>query len=62
LRKKHAQGVIWRAMWRAHGRSFLVSGLVKLAHDVVMFAGPVLLELLLKHVQARWVLDREADS
>lgn len=46
------QGVIWRAMWRTHSRSFLVSGAIKLVHDVVMFAGPVLLELLLKHVQA----------
>ncbi|GAB4815546.1 hypothetical protein N2152v2_002592 [Parachlorella kessleri] len=46
------QGVIWKAMWHAHRRGFVISGVIKLVHDVVMFAGPVLLELLLKHVQA----------
>lgn len=30
----------------------LAAGLVKLAHDCIMFAGPFLLELLLKHLQA----------
>ncbi|KAI3434886.1 hypothetical protein D9Q98_002940 [Chlorella vulgaris] len=47
-----AEGVLWRAMWRTHGRKFVTAGLVKLAHDCIMFAGPFLLELLLKHLQA----------
>ena len=86
-----ADGVVWRAMWRTHGRVFVMgaprgwpgrlaaaavlwprggqamsahlpprpcpcphaAGLVKLAHDTVMFLGPLLLELLLRHLQAR---------
>ncbi|EFN56982.1 hypothetical protein CHLNCDRAFT_143584 [Chlorella variabilis] len=47
-----AEGVVWRAMWRAHGRKFIIAGVVKLAHDCVMFLGPFLLEVLLKHLQA----------
>ena len=46
------QGRVGRAMWRAHGRSFTYAGVVKLIHDAVMFTGPFLLEVLLKHVQA----------
>jgi hypothetical protein len=46
-------GAVWRAMWRAHRRRFLLAGAVKFVHDVVMLGGPLLLEVLLKHVQAR---------
>ena len=46
------QGVLWRAMWRVHGRAFLLAGAWKLLHDVVMFTEPILLELLLRHLQA----------
>ncbi|PSC76242.1 multidrug resistance-associated 1 isoform X1 [Micractinium conductrix] len=53
-----AQAVIWRAMWRTHGRAFIYAGVVKLLHDCVMFLGPFILELLLKHLQtdgSAWV-------
>lgn len=46
------QGRVGLAMWRAHGRNFIIAGIWKLFHDAVMFTGPFLLEVLLKHVQA----------
>ena len=39
-------------MWRAHRRPFIAAGVIKFIHDAVMFTGPFLLELLLKHVQS----------
>eukprot|EP00887_Chlorella_sp_A99_P003460 scaffold7.g3460.t1 len=51
-REDAPQGEVWRAMWRAHGGAFIRAGAWKLLHDVVMFLGPFLLELLLRHLQA----------
>ena len=36
---KAPQGVVWRAMWRAHGAVFLRTGLIKLVHDCILFVG-----------------------
>ena len=33
------QGVVWRAMWRAHGAVFMRTGLIKLVHDCILFIG-----------------------
>lgn len=41
------EGVVWKAMWKRHGRVFLTAGLVKLVHDCVMFLGPFVLQQLL---------------
>ena len=38
-------------MWRQHYRMFVLAGLLKLVHDVVMFLGPFVLEQLLKYLQ-----------
>ena len=38
-------------MWRQHSRMFVLAGLLKLVHDVVMFLGPFVLEQLLKYLQ-----------
>eukprot|EP00884_Botryococcus_braunii_P017606 jgi/Botrbrau1/4529/Bobra.60_2s0019.2 len=54
-----SQGVVWRAICREHGRSFMFAGAIKLFHDVVMVIGPFLLEFLLKGLEqgkSRWVL------
>ena len=41
---------MWRALWLLHRRVLLLTGLVKLAHDLVMFAQPFILEQLLHHL------------
>jgi hypothetical protein len=46
------QGLVWRAMLRCHGRTFFLAGLLKVFHDIVMFAQPALLEQLLHHLAA----------
>ena len=38
-------------MWRQHRRMFVLAGLLKLVHDIVMFLGPFVLEQLLKYLQ-----------
>ena len=38
-------------MWRQHSRMFVLAGLLKLVHDIVMFLGPFVLEQLLKYLQ-----------
>ncbi|KAI8472507.1 MAG: hypothetical protein J3K34DRAFT_208343 [Monoraphidium minutum] len=40
-------GVLWRALWKSHGRVFVVSGALKVFHDGVMFLQPFILEQLL---------------
>ncbi len=45
------QGVVWKAMWRRHGRVFAIAGLIKLVHDCVMFLGPFVLEQLVKYLE-----------
>lgn len=40
------------ALWKSHFRSFCIAGLIKLVHDAVMFLGPVILEILLKHLKS----------
>ncbi|KAF8057290.1 Abcc2 [Scenedesmus sp. PABB004] len=44
------RGVVWRSLRAVHGRRFVVTGIIKLGHDCVMFAQPLLLEQLLKHL------------
>lgn len=46
------EGRVGLTMWRVHGRQFIYAGVVKFIHDAVMFMGPFLLEIMLKHVQA----------
>lgn len=46
-----SQGALWRAVVKSHGRVFFMAGLVKLFHDIVMFLGPFLLQVLLKNLQ-----------
>ena len=41
------QGTVWKAMWRQHGKTFMIAGFIKLVHDCVMFLGPFVLEQLL---------------
>ncbi|GLC35697.1 hypothetical protein PLESTB_000485000 [Pleodorina starrii] len=48
----HPQGVVWKAMLRVHGRTFLGTAGIKLIHDIIMFMSPYLLELLLHHMGA----------
>jgi hypothetical protein len=38
------QGVMWQALCRAHGRVFLLTAVIKIVHDLVMFAQPYILE------------------
>ncbi|KAK9797814.1 hypothetical protein WJX73_000524 [Symbiochloris irregularis] len=45
------QGKVWKAIIKAHGYTFAMAGLLKLVHDTIMFAGPFILEQLLKHLQ-----------
>lgn len=40
---------LFRAMWQLHGREYLAIGLIKLLGDVLNFAGPFLLQALLRH-------------
>jgi ATP-binding cassette subfamily C (CFTR/MRP) protein 1 len=47
----HPQGRVGKAMWKMHRRRFIFAGIVKFVHDAIMFTGPFLLEVLLKHVQ-----------
>ena len=52
------EGRIGQAMWKAHRKMFLLAGLIKFFHDCIMFAGPFILEVLLKHIQqegSRWI-------
>ena len=42
--------MLWRALWRAHGRVFVVSGFIKLFHDGIMFVQPYILEQLLNRL------------
>lgn len=44
------QGVMWRALWRVHGRAFILTGALKVVHDAVMFAQPFVLEQLLRQL------------
>eukprot|EP00775_Hariotina_reticulata_P001784 gene1784-2118_t len=51
------QGVMWRALCRVHGRVFLLTAVMKVLHDLVMFAQPYILEQLLHHLSGasdRW--------
>jgi hypothetical protein len=41
---------VWGAIVRSFGRPFWIAGLVKLVHDIFMFASPFLLEQLLHHL------------
>ena len=46
------------ALWRTHRKRFVFAGCIKLFHDCFLFANPLLLEALLKHLAAggaRWV-------
>lgn len=48
---------VWRAMVRAHVRTFWWTGALKVFHDVVMFAQPAILRQLLQHLAGpgeRW--------
>jgi len=45
------QGTVWKAMWRQHGRVFMLAGFIKLVHDCVMFLGPFVLEQLLIYLE-----------
>ncbi|GIL43241.1 hypothetical protein Vafri_1038 [Volvox africanus] len=49
---KHPQGVVWKAMMKVHARNFLLTAIIKLIHDAIMFMSPYLLELLLHHMGA----------
>lgn len=40
------------ALWKSHFKPFFIAGLIKLVHDAVMFLGPVILEVLLKHLKS----------
>lgn len=46
------EGKIGWAMWKAHKKKFLIAGGIKFSHDCIMFLGPFILEVLLKHIQA----------
>jgi ABC-type multidrug transport system fused ATPase/permease subunit len=53
-----SEGRVGLAMWRAHAKIFVLAGMIKLFHDITMFLGPFILEVLLKHIQnkgSRWV-------
>ncbi|WPT17490.1 Multidrug resistance-associated protein 1 [Picochlorum sp. SENEW3] len=52
------EGRIGWAMWKAHRKMFIIAGLIKFFHDCIMFLGPFILEVLLKHIQgdgSRWL-------
>lgn len=44
------EGRVGRSMWKVHGKLFILAGLIKLFHDIVMFLSPFILEVLLKHI------------
>ena len=46
------RGVLWRALLRVHGRTLVVTGLIKLVHDAIMFSQPYILEQLLRHLSS----------
>ena len=46
------EGRMGLAMWKAHRKKFLIAGGLKFVHDCIMFLGPFILEVLLKHIQA----------
>ncbi len=46
----HEQGDVWKALASKYGRTFFVSGVVKLFHDALMLSTPLLLEALLVHL------------
>lgn len=45
------EGRVGKAMWKAHKKRFLLAGGIKFVHDCIMFLGPFILEILLKHIQ-----------
>lgn len=46
-----ASGNLPKAIIATHKRLFILAGVVKLMHDIVMFTGPLILEQLLNHLQ-----------
>ena len=46
------RGSLAAAAWAVHGRAFVAVGLLKLIHDVFLFAGPFFLERLLHHLSS----------
>jgi hypothetical protein len=42
--------VVWRAIWRTHGKVFVWAGVLKLVHDLIMFLPSFILERLLHHM------------
>mmetsp|Transcript_133973 Transcript_133973/g.232584 ORF Transcript_133973/g.232584 Transcript_133973/m.232584 type:complete len:1411 (-) Transcript_133973:84-4316(-) len=51
LRKeKGANPTVIRALWETFGTHFMVSGLLKLINDILVFANPVLMQQLLKYI------------
>lgn len=46
------RGSIWQTIARLHRRTFLITAIIKIVHDIIMFASPALLELLLTHLAA----------
>ena len=52
LEKVEPVASVASALWKSHFRSFCIAGLIKLVHDAVMFLGPVILEILLKHLKS----------
>ena len=48
LRKPVDERSLKRALWRAFGAEFMIGGLYKLINDTLVFAGPLLLNLLIR--------------
>ncbi len=46
--------IAW-ALLRAFGVMFLFAGVYKLVNDVLIFAGPILLKLIIQFVQYRYI-------
>lgn len=48
-----AHHVLLRAIWRLHWRGYMAIGFIKLLGDALNFAGPFLLQLLLRCASVR---------
>lgn len=46
---KAAKPSLFKALWRSFGWKFFLSGVVKIGNDVMLFAGPVFLNLVRSH-------------
>lgn len=55
--------IFWHALFRAHGGKFLAAALLKVAHDILQFMGPMILKYIkisyfISNIHIYFVLDK----